>query len=114
VVAIVYVQIHRPVETVSVAGTAVLTESRKLGDSADNRLLNPRVLMVSAGNARDEGRQPTNRLLNPEADCVVLEQSLPADSGLRQLRLPEDYVLCRMDENRQRCHAVSNTIACAP
>lgn len=113
VIAITYVQGNRISETSVVSQTAVSTETKKLGDNADSRLLNPRVLTVSAGNSFVEA-QHRNRSINAAADCVVIEQELPANSGLRQLQLPDGYVLCRMDENRQRCHAISSSLACTP
>lgn len=114
IVAIGYVQTNRLPETSLVAETAVLSETKKLGDNTDHRLLNPRALTVSAGNGFVEAGQKRDLSVNPAADCVVIEQELPANSSLRQLQLPEGYVLCRMDESRQRCHAVSSSLACSP
>jgi len=114
VIAITYVQTHRLPEPLFVAETAVLTGEKKLGDNADSRLLNSRVLTVSAGNGFVEPRQKSDRSDNPSADCVVMEQGVPVNSGLRQIQLPEGYVLCQMDENHQRCHAVSSSLACTP
>lgn len=113
IVAIGYVQTNRLPGTSAVTETAVLTETKKLGDNMDNRLLNPRVLTVGAGNGFTRAYPSSDRSVNPAADCVVIEQELPANSGLHQLQLPEGYVLCRMDESRQRCHAVSSALACA-
>jgi len=114
IIAITYVQTNRLTETPVVVETVALTEGKKLGDNADSRLLDSRVLTVSAGNGFVEARQKSDRSAAPPADCVVMEQDLPVKSGLRQIQLPEGYVLCRMDENHQRCHAVSSSLACTP
>jgi len=113
VMAIIYVQTNRLPESPLVAETATLTEGKKLGDNTDNRMLNPRVLTVSAGSGFVDAQQKRGSA-HTMTDCVIVERELPVGSGLRPLQLPEGYVLCRMDENHQRCHAVSTTLACSP
>lgn len=113
-VAIWYVQGHRVAESHPLALTENITENKKLGTDVDNRLLNPRVLTVSAGNGYVANAPMSDRSADRPSDCIVLEQTLPAESGLYSLQLPDGYVLCRMDDNRQRCHAVSASLACYP
>lgn len=85
----------------------------RLGDGVGNRLLAPRTLTVSAGDAalsQTGAAQGSNAL----SDCVIVKGELPADSKLRLMSLPSGYVLCQLDSQQQRCHALAAALACNP
>jgi len=111
------------------ASAAIEVEDHNtLGSTTHNRSINPRVLTVSAGHSAASKVNPTkvnSSQLDPSqlnaskrgqsklqgGECIVAEH-LPADGTLRRLQLPEGYVLCQMDQDRQRCHSVSASVAC--
>ena len=97
-----------PQASVPVAESALT----RLGDQGDHRLVRSQVLTVAAG-ANGAVLPQKNAPASNRPDCLVVEGELGASQGLRPLRLPDGYVLCRMEENRQRCHAVSTTVACS-
>ena len=77
----------------------------------NNRLLNPNVMTVSAGD-----RQPFERSVDGVAKtspgCMLSAPRLDSSELVWEIELPAGYVLCKQNQQTQQCESVVSKIGC--
>lgn len=78
---------------------------------SSNRILNPRVMTVSAGDGQASDR-PVESQSHVSAGCEI--SALRADSSdlIWEKELPAGYVLCKQNDQSKECESASSKIGC--
>jgi hypothetical protein len=113
-VAAVLVMPHNPPVSSVDTAASIETHSAKLG-AVNNRLINPRVLSVGAGDIQS-GESSSFMWESPPRECVIYRSgNLP--EGFYPVSLPAGYRLCQPDSRRVQnelgyCQPSASLVAC--
>jgi len=109
VIAITVVQL-RSVNAVKRVDITIQPEqvSSEVATTHSNRVLNPEVMTVSAGDrqAFEQTRQ------NQTSGCVLSQPRADKSNLIWEKELPEGYVFCKQNGQTRQCEAISTKIGC--
>jgi len=117
IVAVILVQMHTTSTTVP-ASSAVVAQTEAQRDAADpvvahsNRMLNPSVLTVSAGNRSGLSPTQSRESATVMSGCVLDVHRSDQSEAIWERPLPAGYSLCKQNSTTHQCEVVSEKIGC--
>ena len=114
VIAVYAVQLQTPITDrilqPQIAATRSVTPSGTQTDQG-NRVLNSRVMTVSAGDSQPFPQASEERATLP-AGCIMSALRADSSSLVWETELPAGYVLCKQNEQTKQCESVASKIGC--
>jgi negative regulator of sigma E activity len=116
VIAVMLVQMHT--RDTSLALAVATTQSETQRETAEpvvahnNRMLNPNVLTVSAGNHNTLSSSPQKESSTMMSGCVLDARRSDQSEAIWEKPLPAGYALCKQNNATHHCDVVSEKVGC--